>query len=254
MAMMFFYSATIIVSTFLFLYALHPRRCCRTPLLIDWPILGMLPQVLCNLSQLHDYATNVLRQNGGTGEFMGPWFTKMNYMITSDPINVNHIMNKRFDNYVKGPKMHEMFEPFGDGLVTADSDMWRYRRSLVKSLFQKKSFETMAEKTIQHKVQKSLLPIFDHACLHGKALDLQDVFSRLVFDETCLMALGYDPNSLSIEFPFVEAEKAFDEVEESILYRHLVPRSVWKFQEWFQIGEEKKLTKACKIFDQFLYS
>ncbi|MED6220900.1 hypothetical protein PIB30_049224 [Stylosanthes scabra] len=231
MAMIFFYSATIIVSTVLFLYALHRRRFCQTPLLIDWPILGMLPQFLGNLWKFQDNATNILRQKGGTGEFMGPWFTKMNYMVTCDPLNVNHIMSKRFDNYVKGLQMHEMFQPFGDGLVTADSDIWKYRRSLVQSLFQKKSFETMAEKTIQHKVRKSLLPIFDHACLYGKVLDLQDVFSRLMFNETCLMSLGYDPNSLSIEFPLVEAEKAFDEIEKSIFFRHIAPRSVWKFQE-----------------------
>ncbi|MED6220903.1 hypothetical protein PIB30_049227, partial [Stylosanthes scabra] len=244
----------LILPIFLFLYVLHRRRCCKTPLFIDWPILGMLPQLLSNLWQIHDYATNVLRQHGGTGEFMGPWFTKMNYMVTSDPLNVHHIMSKRFDNYVKGPEFREIFQAFGDGIVASDSGTWKYIRTLQHSLFRRKSFEKMAEKTIRKKVQNSLLPIFDHAWLHGKVLDLQDVFSRLTFDETSIMVLGHDPNSLSVGFPLVETEKAFDEIEESIFYRHSVPRSVWKFQEWLQIGEEKKMTKACKNFDQFLYS
>ncbi|RYR57812.1 hypothetical protein Ahy_A05g023504 isoform A [Arachis hypogaea] len=238
----------------LFLHVLHRRRCCRTPLLIDWPILGMLPQVLSNLCHIHDFATNVLRQKGGTGEFMGPWFTKVNYMVTSDPMNVHHIMSKSFDNYVKGPEFREIFQAFGDGIVTADSESWRYLRTMHHFLLRQQSFETTVEKTFQEKVQNSLLPILDHAWLHGNVLDLQDVFSRLMFDETCIMVLGYDPKSLSIEFPLVEVEKAFDEFEESIFYRHIVPRSVWKFQEWLQIGEEKKMTKACKVFDQFLYS
>ncbi|MED6220902.1 hypothetical protein PIB30_049226 [Stylosanthes scabra] len=185
---------------------------------------------------------------------MGPWFTKLNYMITSDPLNVHHIMSKNFDNYVKGPEFREIFQPFGDGLVAADSESRKYRRALLQSLFRRKSYEIMSEKTIQKKVQNSLLPILDHACLHGKVLDLQDVFSRLMFDETCLMVLGYDPNSLSIDLPLVEVAKAYDEVEESIFYRNIMPTSVWKFQEWLQIGEEKKMTKASKIFDQFLYS
>ncbi|XP_057760800.1 alkane hydroxylase MAH1-like [Arachis stenosperma] len=238
----------------LFLHVLHRRRCCRTPLLIDWPILGMLPQVLSNLCHIHDFATNVLRQKGGTGEFMGPWFTKVNYMVTSDPMNVHHIMSKCFDNYVKGPEFREIFQAFGDGIVTADSESWRYLRTMHHFLLRQQSFETTVEKTFQEKVQNSLLPILDHAWLHGNVLDLQDVFSRLMFDETCIMVLGYDPKSLSIEFPLVEVEKAFDEFEESIFYRHIVPRSVWKFQEWLQIGEERKMTKACKVFDQFLYS
>ncbi|KAL1318927.1 hypothetical protein HN51_071204 [Arachis hypogaea] len=244
----------IIPILLLFSYLVHRRRSCETPLLIDWPILGMLPQVLSNLWHIHDFVTNVLRQKGGTGEFMGPWFTKMNYMVTSDPMNVHHIMSKSFDNYVKGPEFREIFQAFGDGIVTADSETWRYIRTMQHSLFRQPSFETMVEKTFQKKVQDSLLPILDHAWLHGNVLDLQDVFSRLMFDETCIMVLGYDPKSLSIEFPLVEIEKAFVEVGESIFYRHVVPRSVWKFQEWLQIGEEKKMTKACKVFDRFLYS
>ncbi|MED6211297.1 hypothetical protein PIB30_072397 [Stylosanthes scabra] len=254
--MLFLFVAIMIVSTLLFLYYVHRRRRndCRTPLGTDWPILGMLPQVLCKLSQIHDFATTILREKGGTGEFMGPWFTNLNYMVTSDPMNVHHMFSKNFDNYVKGPEFQEMFNPFGDGLVTNDSETWKYHRTLLHSLFRKKSFETMSEKTIQEMVQHSLLPILDHACLHGKVLDLQEVFSRLMFEETCLLLLGHDPNNLSIEFPLAEVEKAFDEVQETIFYRHYVPRSVWKFQEWLQIGEEKKLTKACKIFDQFLYS
>ncbi|MED6220895.1 hypothetical protein PIB30_049219 [Stylosanthes scabra] len=153
-----------------------------------------------------------------------------------------------------GPEFREIFQPSGEDFLSADSEAWKGSRTLFHSLFQKKSFEPMLEKNIQKKVLNSLLPIFDHTWLHGKVLDLQDVFSRLMFDETCLMLLGYDPNSLSIDFPLVEVEKAFDEVEESIFYRQTVPRSIWKFQEWLQVGEEKKMTKACKVFDQFLYS
>ncbi|PNX62082.1 cytochrome p450 86b1-like protein, partial [Trifolium pratense] len=52
----------------------------------------------------------------------------------------------------------------------------------------------------------------------------------------------------------VAAEKAFNQAEESIFYRHTVPAFVWRLQSWLQIGEEKKMTKACKIFDHFLFS
>ncbi|MED6220896.1 hypothetical protein PIB30_049220 [Stylosanthes scabra] len=255
MAVLFLYVATIIVSSFLFLYVHHHRRnSCRTPLLIDWPILGMLPQLLGNLWQFHDYVTNLLRQKGGTGEFMGPWFTNMNYIFTCDPLNVHHIMSENFDNYVKGSNFQEIFEPFGGGSVAADSETWKYRRASMQSMMRKMSFERMSEKSIQKKLQNCLLPILDHACSHEKVLDLQEVFSRLMFDETSIMILGYDPKSLSIEFPLIKAEKAFKEVMESIFYRNTVPISVWKFQKWLQIGNEKKLTEACKVFDQFLYS
>ena len=67
------------------------------------------------------------------------------------------------------------------------------------------------------------------------------------------MVLGHDPNCLSIEFPKVAHSKAFDEVEESLLYRHSVPERWWKLQRKLQIGLEKKLSHAWKVLDEFVY-
>ena len=79
--------------------------------------------------------------------------------------------------------------------------------------------------------------------------DLQDVFKRFTFDNSCLMVLGFDPISLSVEFPNRTYEKAFDELEEALLYRQIVPKWFWKLQSWLQIGQEKKLRKAWDTFD-----
>ncbi|XP_027359363.1 alkane hydroxylase MAH1-like [Abrus precatorius] len=248
------YAASIIVTLFSFLYFLHRRQCCRHPLLIDYPILGMLPTVLWNLWRVHDFITEILTRHGGTGEFIGPWFTDMNYVITTDPINVHHMMSKSFDNYVKGTEFREIFDAFGDGIFAADSEGWKYSRSLFHSLFKQRTFEVFIGKTIQRKIHQGLLPILDHAQQQGKVVDLQDVFNRFTFDNICYIVLGYDPNCLSIDFPEVAIETAFNQIEESIFYRHVVPKSVWKLMKWFQIGAEKKMTEACKTFDQFLYA
>jgi len=85
-------------------------------------------------------------------------------------------------------------------------------------------------------------------------VDLQDVFNRFTFDNICSIVLGSDPNCLSIDFPEVEIEKAFNETEESIFHRHVVPRCVWKLQKWLQIGQEKKMREACKTLDEFIYA
>ncbi|WJX70191.1 hypothetical protein P8452_54325 [Trifolium repens] len=88
--------------------------------------------------------------------------------------------------------------------------------------------------------------ITENSCLHKLAFYWR--FDNFV------KVLGHDPNCLSIDFPEVAAEKAFNQAEESIFYRHTVQVCVWKLQSWLQIGEEKKMTEACKIFDQFLFS
>lgn len=36
------------------------------------------------------------------------------------------------------------------------------------------------------------------------------------------------------------------------VHRHVLPEKLWKLQRWLQMGQEKRLTKACKIFDDFL--
>ncbi|MED6151694.1 hypothetical protein PIB30_084823, partial [Stylosanthes scabra] len=244
----------IIITIIATLYLVHHgrRRRCKTPLSTDWPILGMLPQLLFNFWQIHDFLAHTINNQGGTAEFMGPWFIKMNYLITRDPMNAHYILNKRFEDYVKGAEFCEIFHAFSNGIVVADSEKWRDMRSLFHSLFKHKSFEVLLEKTVQKKLRNSLLPMLSNLGGGETTVDLQDLFCRLTFDNISLLGLGFDPNSLSIELPDVEAKKAFDEIQECILHRHGVPKSVWKLQEWFQIGEEKKMAKARKIFDDFL--
>lgn len=246
--------AAITASLFCFLYLFHRRRSCKHPLMRDYPILGMLPSVLFNMWRIHDFCTEILKKQGGSGEFKGPWFTKMHYLITCDSLNVQHMLCKSFDNYIKGPEFREIFEPFGDGVVTADSETWKYFRTVLHSLIKQRRFETFVDKTVQKKVHTSLLPILDHVQQQGEMVDLQDVFNRFTFDNICSTIVGHDPKCLSIDFPEVAIERAFNESEESIFYRHTVPSSVWKFQKWLQIGQEKKMTEACKTLNQFIHA
>ncbi|KAI9081593.1 hypothetical protein K1719_036479 [Acacia pycnantha] len=254
---MLFYPQVIITAfaaiVFFLFHYYHRRRCCKKhPFFTDWPILGMTPPILSNLGQIHDYVSQVLHFHGGTGNFLGPWFTQMNYVVTCDPKNVHHIMSKNFVNYVKGPEFREIFEALGDGIFTVDSDTWKYHRSLLHSLFTTKSFKSFVENTVQKKVVSCLIPLLDHIARHGIEVDLQGVFNRFNFDTTCSTILGSDPKSLAADFPKVACERAFSEVGECIFYRHTVPRRIWKLQRWLGIGAEKKMVEACKVFDQFL--
>jgi hypothetical protein len=98
----------------------------KTSPITNWPIVGMLPDIILNVSHVHDYATRVLKHYGGTFQFKGPWFTDLNFVITCDPMNIDHICSENFPNYVKGPKFQEIFEPLGDGILDSDFDSWRY--------------------------------------------------------------------------------------------------------------------------------
>ncbi|KAI4346813.1 hypothetical protein L6164_007679 [Bauhinia variegata] len=253
MAMFGYVEIFAAVLSLVFLFHILRRHSNRNPLFTEWPILGMLPPLLLNLWQIHEFVTQALKQEGCTGEFRGPWFTKLNYLVTSDPMSVHHMMSKNFGNYVKGPEFREIFEAFGDGIFTADSELWKYNREILHSVFKNRNFEKFLERLIQKKVKSNLIPVVDHVQKQGVEVDLQDVFNRFTFDNICFTVLGYDPNCLSIDFPKIACEKAFNEAEECIFYRQTMPRSIWKLQSWLQIGEEKKMTQACKTFNQFLH-
>ena len=219
----------------------------------NWPIVGMLPGLLSKAPHIHEYATQVLKQSGGTFKFKGPWFANMDFLVTCDPMNVRYISSKNFANYQKGPEFKKIFEPFGDGVLTSDTDSWKSFRKLIHSLIKHTKFQLFQERSMRQKVSQGLFPVLDHVSRLGTELDLQDVFQRFTFDNTCLLVLGFDPNCLSVDLPEVASRRAFDKVEEAVFYRHMVPEFIWRIQKWLNIGEEKKLSGAMETLDCFLY-
>ncbi|XP_045799117.1 alkane hydroxylase MAH1-like [Trifolium pratense] len=243
----------IILAVILFI-AIHYWRLNRNTPMTIWPIMGMLPSFIHNVSNFYDYINSLLQQNGGTIVFEGPWLTNMKMVFTSDCMNVQHITSTKFENYGKGKDFEEIFEVLGDGIFRSDFHMWKYNRTLLHSIFKQENFQVFLHKTIEKKIFSSLLVFLDHACKKGLQVDLQDIFQRLTFDNICSIVLGFDPICLSIDLPQIACEKAFTQAENTLFYRHVTPKFLWKLQKWLQIGEEKKFSKNVKIVDKMVYS
>ncbi|KAH9742489.1 cytochrome P450 family 96 subfamily A polypeptide 1 [Citrus sinensis] len=184
----------------------------------------MLSTLVLNAHQLHEFATRVLQKSRGTLEFKGPWFAKMDFIITSDPMNVQYISSKNFSNYPKGPDLRMILEPFGDGVFAADGNLWKMQRKMIHSVMKHNKFESALEKTIYQKLENGLIPVLDHASEVGIKVDLQDVFQRFTFDNICMSVLGIDPNYLSFEFPQVAYANAFNATEQAVFIATLCQR------------------------------
>ncbi|KAJ9141549.1 hypothetical protein P3X46_032074 [Hevea brasiliensis] len=221
----------------------------RNSIAIDWPIFGMIPSLLRNFDHIHDHATSVLQRSKGTYVFKGPWFSGMDFLLISDPLDVQYVLSKNFSNYPKGAEFKQIFEPLGDGIFNSDSDTWRAQRRIIHSLFKNKRFELAVEISLKQKILQGLFPVLENVSYE---VDLQDVFQRFTFDNICQLVIGFDPNSLSVEFPQIPYQKAFDDFEEGVIYRHALPASIWKLLRWLQIGKEKKFKTAWIVFDEFL--
>ncbi|KAE8057380.1 hypothetical protein FH972_014081 [Carpinus fangiana] len=246
------YAVIVLLGLVSFLFVRHWKRSKNSPI-TNWPVVGMVPGLLRNASNVFECTNRVLKHYGGTVEVKGLWFAGMDFIITSDPMNVNHILCKNFVNYEKGSEIREILEPLGDGLINSDSDWWAYQRKMTHSLIKNSKFELFLEKVVRQKAVNGLIPVLDHVSEAEIEVDLQEIFKRFTFDNSCLMVLGFDPTSLSVDFPERTYAKAFDEIEEATLYRHIPPKWCWKLQRWLQLGQEKKLRKAWETFDGFLY-
>ncbi|CAN1827612.1 Alkane hydroxylase MAH1 [Linum perenne] len=220
----------------------------------NWPLIGMAPSLHWHVSRdlLHHLFTQFLKQNGGSFMFIGPIFTNQHFFFTSDPMNVQHIFSRNFLNYPKGKALKEILEPLGDGITAVDGDFWKAQREMVHTIINNSKFEQLVLRTLHRKLDTGLFPILDKNNASNQQLDLQDLMKRLSFDTISSIVLGFDPKSLSLELPHLDYAEAFDAMEEAILYRHCVPRSVWKFQKWLGIGEEAKMAKAYECFMGFL--
>ncbi|KAI3431105.1 uncharacterized protein J3R85_008028 [Psidium guajava] len=218
----------------------------------NWPLVGMLPELLLNLSRVHDWATGILERSRCTFLFRFPWFSGMDMLFTVDPANVHYIMSTNFGNFPKGPEFKRVFDVLGDGIFNSDSDQWRTQRRVAQVLMNDQRFHRFLATTTRDKVENGLLKVFDELCRRGVTVDLQDLFQRFTFDSACKFVTGFDPSSLSVEFPEVPFSKALDDAEEVIFYRHLYPEWIGTLQRLLRIGAEEKLRRAWEDMDQIV--
>ncbi|XP_015163966.1 alkane hydroxylase MAH1-like [Solanum tuberosum] len=113
-------------------------------------------------------------------------------------------------------------------------------------------FHKCLVKTNVHKVENGLIPVLEFVAKESRVLDLQDVFKRLTLDTTCMLLTGFDPDCLSLELVDVPFLNAMDDAKDVCFIRHLLPKSVWKLQQWLGFGTEKKPRKAEEVLDQVI--
>ncbi|TYI63691.1 hypothetical protein E1A91_D09G034100v1 [Gossypium mustelinum] len=209
-------------------------------------------ELLLNVHRIHDWCTERLESCKGTFVLEGPWFAKMNWVMTCDPANAHYVMSSNFDNFPKGPEFKQMFDGLGDGIFNSDMDLWKNQRIAAQGFMRHHLFHQFLLRTIRDKVEMGLMPIIDHAAKHGLVINLEDIFQRFTFDSACIFVTGYDPSCLSLELPQVLLSKAVQDGGQAIFYRHVRPRSFTKLQKWLNIGQEGKYKKAWKVVDDVL--
>ncbi|WRX13459.1 hypothetical protein QQP08_005946 [Theobroma cacao] len=66
--------AILFIPFFLFLGHWYRNR---NSLVTNWPIVRMMPALLCNSGQVFEFFTDLVNFYGGTFKFKGPWFPSL---------------------------------------------------------------------------------------------------------------------------------------------------------------------------------
>ena len=150
-----------------FLIAIRHRRLNRNAAVTTWPVIGMMPALLHNMRRVHDFATEILQRSGGTLDFRTSLFSNVDFIITCDPLNIQHVARTNFANYPKGAEFREMFDVLGDGILNVDGDLWRFQRKMFQLWSTKRGKYEFVSRTIQRKVVDDLIPFLDHVSETG---------------------------------------------------------------------------------------
>jgi fatty acid omega-hydroxylase len=213
----------------------------------------MLPSLVININHVYDWITELLQESGGTFVFRGPWMSKMQSVITCDPANIEYALKTNFPNYPKGIDFQNVFRDLlGDGIFNADSESWRLQRKIANLEFNSRSFREFTANRVQDMVEKRLVPLLGDAADRGAVIDLQDIFLRYTFDNTCSLVFGRNPGCLAVDLPVIPFAKAFDDAVEATLYRHVMPRSCWKLFRLLKVGKERQFHRALKPLKEFV--
>ncbi|XP_057777556.1 alkane hydroxylase MAH1-like [Salvia miltiorrhiza] len=222
----------------------------------NWPLMKLLPTAYLKSHELYDMVTQVLAENNGTILCKTSWYTNVDTLVTSDPRNVQHVLNSRSSIYQRGTEFRKVFDFLGDAVYMKDVKEWKEDKKVTHGFFKESGFQTTTPKIIRHTLERGLVPILHHASMSRGVLDLQEVFNRYMIDATCLMATGFDMASLRLGFPACPLQEAMDDLAHAVFWRNLLPERLWKLQNLLGVGTERKTARACsdlyQIMDDFM--
>jgi len=191
-----------------------------------------------------------------TWSFSVPFFQ---LLVVFTPENVEYVLKKNFDNYVKGETFNQILAEFlGGGIFNSDGQAWRTQRKITSHMFSHRSLRDKMATNMRLHTLKAVT--FLDGCL-GKELDVQQLFFRLTFDSICDIAFGVDTDTIlnpklgndenGVPTGFQLAAD-FDRTTMISARRFLTPW--WKITRFLDVGLEGELRQCIERMNRFVYS
>jgi cytochrome P450 len=181
--------------------------------------------------------------------------------VICSPNMLQYILRDNFDNYVKGKVARGCLqELFGQGVFTADGELWKFHRKVIVSLVTKdmvrhsctvlhKKLEQVEQYLVQE-LSTVTATTADSNSESSSSIDFQDLCMRLTLDVMVEMAFGVELDSLTN--PNVAFGQAFCELQAACHDRFNDLFWEWR-KRWCWGAREVKIRQCAKVLDDFCF-
>lgn len=165
----------------------------------------------------------------------------------------------RFNNYVKGPKLHEcLHDLLGDGIFNADGHTWKAQRKVGSNIMTISNLKNLVSHVLDAQSQR-FCNVLQQASEQGKAIDLQAAFFDLTIQTFLNIAFTTDLDSVQPtngpgddqegeELSFADA---FDLAQQLSVRR--INNPWWRLTRRWS-ADEKALQGAIRKIDHCIYA
>ncbi|KAJ7531583.1 hypothetical protein O6H91_14G073800 [Diphasiastrum complanatum] len=245
-------------ATFLFAFAFAFAFFSRHPLYgrnrgcVVYPLLGNFISFFRNRDRFLDWNTELM-QKDASQTIRNALPGGMEFHVTANPDNIEHILRTKFENYPKGVYYQSVMEDLlGKGIFNVDGEHWKIQRKVASHEFTTRSLRDFTVESVAREVKRRLLPTLEHFCQSRVCFDLQELLMRFSFDNICQIAFRVDPACLHFSLPAVEFAEAFDEATGIVAERFMsIHPLFWKIMRALDIGSERRLREALQVVDKF---
>ena len=168
------------------------------------------------------------------------------YIVTTNPANVQHVLKTRFNNFVKGEMFFipRFYDLLGRGIFNVDGDMWYHQRKVSSRMFTKSRMTNHIWNVICKNTDK-LVEMLSNTP-HDVTVDIFNIMNRFTLDTIGEIGFGRVVGAMeNADSPFM---KSFDVAQQVVLLRLILP--AWRIRRFlkpfFLWGQRKMLLHISK--------
>lgn len=162
--------------------------------------------------------------------------------LLTHPDHIKHVLQDNHFNYVKGPQYREKLRPImGEGVFTADGDVWRRHRRLMQPAFQRK-YHAMVLDAVVAAVKEMLLRWT--SC--EEPLDVRG--ELIVLTLTILLRTMFSSDLAGHER---DLREAFLQLQTHMSLVDVT--NPLKLPRWLPTSANRRFAKAIDVLDQFVF-